>query len=107
MRKLFIFCLVIIFSVSCATHYTLFNSYSGKFYKNEVDSICRVEKIPYINENLWVVFYLMDHETQNGIKQYTYIRKFKNKDNKDVEQAFIAIDLDSLYKFTKRTLIKE
>lgn len=107
MKHFILFILIFLFSISCATQYTMYNSYSGKYYKNEVDSICKAEKIPYIDEYMWNMFYIKDHETQNGIKQYAYIRKFKNNEDKDVEQTFIVIDLDSLYKFTKRTLIKE
>lgn len=107
MKRIFTILIAILFSIGCATQYTMYNSYSGKYYKNEVDSICRAEKIPYIDDNMWNMFYIKDHESQNGIKQYAYIRYFKNNENKDVEQTFIAIDLDSLYKFTKRTFIKE
>lgn len=105
-RKMFI-PLIILLLCSCTVRYNMFNSYSGYYTKMQIDSICNKERIPFIDDNKWNTMGYFDAEDSVVIKQYVYIKNVNENKKKEIEQTFICTDLDSVFKFNKRILIKE
>ena len=66
------------------------------YTQEQVDSVCVVERIPK-NLNKWSPMIMSDNSTT--FKQYTYI---KSTDSTQV--IWTLTNLDSLYKFKKKTL---
>lgn len=107
-KKIFSLIFFIIFLTGCAAQYSISNSYTYYYNEYQVDSICNIEKIPSVNEyEKWISIHFLDEETNLSIKQSTYIRNIKENKKKSIEEAFICSDLDTIYKFQKRILIKE
>lgn len=105
-KRLFTAFIMLLLS-SCTVHYNMFNSYNGYYNKMQIDSICNKEKIPFIDDINWNTMGYFDAEDSVVIKQYVYIRNVVCNKKKSSEETFICTDLDSLYKFNKRILIKE
>lgn len=89
---------ILILLLSCSTYkYVMNNQFDGYYYKNQVDSICITEGIPFIHSGNWVNTNYIDYETNNRIDQYFYII-----DMDTIQFTYTVTDLDSLYRFKKR-----
>ena len=93
-RLILLITLLLVFA--CGPTYQLVNDYDMYYTQEQVDSICVVERIPK-NLNKWTLMYMSDDST--AFKQYTYI---KSTDSTQV--IWTLTDLDSLYKFKRKTL---
>lgn len=107
MKKILSFIVSLIFIMSCASPYYMVHNFNGYYTDKQVDSICRVEKIPSIDKkDTWVKFQMLDGESDNLITQYTYVKYVKTEESKN-EITYVCLDLDTINKFTKRTLTEE
>ena len=76
------------------------NQYDIYVNDKQIDSICQIEKIPYIGEQ-WKQLQFQDYESKLGIDQYLYIR-----DIDTIQYIYTITNLDSMYKFKKRIVKK-
>lgn len=99
-KMLILFFVILI--VSCA-QYTYFFKQTGveEYYKNQIDSICEIEKIPFISNDKWIYSILIDDLTSEPIYQYIFIKRCN-----DMEKTYICTQIDSIYKFNIRELHK-
>ena len=95
----------IFFIIGCTKPYYLHNSYVQYVKEYQLDSICKKEQIPYLGEK-WVNGYIVQDKEQNIIKQYSYIRNINTQTHK-TEITYICVDLDSMYRLSKRLKIQE
>jgi hypothetical protein len=72
------------------------NEFDGYYTDKQVDSICRVERIPYIGEQ-WRYTGIVNERNGQYIGQYFYII-----DQDTLTIVYSATDMDSLYRFKKR-----
>lgn len=93
-RLILLITLLLIFA--CGPIYQLSTDYDTYYTQEQVDSVCVVERIPN-DLNKWTPIYMSDGST--AFKQYTYI---KSTDSTQV--IWTLTDLDSLYKFKRKTL---
>lgn len=93
-RLILLITLLLVFA--CGPTYQLINDYDMYYTQEQADSVCVVERIPK-NLNKWTLMYMSDDST--AFKQYNYI---KSTDSTQV--IWTLTDLDSLYKFKKKTL---
>lgn len=100
MKKFIISCLLILFLVfSCGPTYVLTNNFDNRLRTIEqVDSIKRIERLPISWEKYKSV--VMRTETA-FFEQYIYIRRTDS-----TEVVYTITDLDSLYRFKKKTVQK-
>jgi hypothetical protein len=100
MKKFIISCLLILFLVfSCGPTYVLTNNFDNRLRTIEqVDSIKRIERLPISWEKYKTV--VMRTET-SFFEQYIYIRRTDS-----TEVVYTITDLDSLYRFKKKTVQK-
>lgn len=95
MKKLILFiCLLLVFA--CGPIYQLTNDFNCYYTQEQVDSVCRVEKIP-TNLNKWNN--MVQVADSIPLNQYIYI-----KSTDSTRTVWTLTDLDSLYKFKKKTL---
>lgn len=95
MKKL-ILCILLLLVFSCGPVYHLTNNFNCYYTQEQVDSICKVERIP---NNLDKWNQMVQIADSIPLNQYTYI---KSTDSTHV--VWTLTDLDSLYKFKKKTL---
>lgn len=93
-RLILLITLLLIFA--CGPIYQLSTDYDTYYTQEQVDSVCVVERIPK-NLNKWTPIYMSDGST--AFKQYTYI-----KSTDSTHFIWTLTDLDSLYKFKRKTL---
>lgn len=100
MKGFIISCLLILFLVfSCGPSYVLTNNFDNKLQTIEqVDSIKRIERLPISWEKYKSI--VMMTET-SSFEQYVYIRRTDS-----TEVVYTITDLDSLYRFKKKTVQK-
>ena len=95
--KLVISSLILLFVISCTTYkYLLHNEFDGYYTDKQVDSICRIERIPYVGEQ-WRTTALRNEHTGQYVEQGFYII---NQDTLTI--VYSVTDMDSLYRFKKR-----
>lgn len=100
MKRFIISFLLILFLVfSCGPSYVLTNNFDNRIKTIEqVDSIKRIENLP----KSWDKYYQMTMQTESSFfKQYVYIRRTDS-----TEVVYTISDLDSLYRFKKKTVQK-
>lgn len=91
--------------LSC-TSVIMSNSYNGYVNQKQLDSLCKVERIPTIDAERWISFEYMDpDDNTKKIHQYTYIKSFLNKEVDEIVYV-VTNKSDSTYKFTKRVTTK-
>ena len=95
MKKL-ILILILLCTFACGPIYHLSNDYNTYYSQEQVDSICVIEKLPK-NLDKWSSMTMFEDST--CFKQYTYIRS-----NDSTQVVWTLTDLDSLYKFKRKTL---
>lgn len=95
MKKIILF-LIILLVFACGPTYHLTNDFNCYYTQEQVDSVCRVERIP-TNLNKWNT--MVQIADTIPLNQYIYI---KSTDSTHV--VWTLTDLDSLYKFKKKTL---
>ena len=71
-------------------------TFDGYYTDKQVDSICRVEKIPYMGEQ-WRTTGMLNEHTGQYVEQGFYVI---NHDSLTV--VYSITDMDSLYRFKKR-----
>lgn len=101
MKKIIIIFLVSLFLAFACSPRIMMNSIKGAYDIHQLDSICRVERIP---DDLakWHGTFLYDYETNEQINQYVFIKELKWND-----EAIYTITVDdSTYYFTKRVVEK-
>ena len=94
--KRLILLITLLFVFACGPTYQLYNDYNMYYTREQVDSVCMVERIPK-NLNKWVPISMSDDST--AFKQYTYI-----KSTDSTHFIWTLTDLDSLYKFKRKIL---
>lgn len=99
MKKIII--LFFVFLMFACTSRIMTNSIKGEYNEYQLDSICRVEKLPNDLEK-WYGTLLYDYETQEKINQYIFIKDSNWKN----EVIYTIIVDDSTYYFTKRIVEK-
>lgn len=93
-RLILLITLLLVFA--CGPTYQLFNDYNMYYTQEQVDSVCRAEKLPK-NLDKWSSMTM--YEDSSHFSQYVYIRS-----NDSIQVVWTLTDLDSLYKFKKKTL---
>lgn len=98
-KIIFVFALLFVFSCS---HVAMLNSYNGYVSMHQLDSLCKVENIPFPEYEKWITMkYLSEDDPYKTINQYTYIRSLRNKNMDEV--IYVVTEIDSTtYKFNKR-----
>lgn len=97
-KLIIVFALSFVFSCS---HVVMLNSYNDYVSDYQLDSLCKVEKIPYPEYEKWITLQYLDPETNKMINQYTFIKSFRNKNSDEI--VYVVTELDSItYKFNKR-----
>ena len=98
--RIFILSLFLTF-LSCS-HVAMLNSYNGYVSEYQLDSLCKVENIPFPEYEKWITMkYYADDNYYNTVTQYTYIKSLRNKNMDEV--IYVVTEIDSLtYKFNKR-----
>jgi hypothetical protein len=97
MRKLICFFLILLLIGSCGPTYQISKDFDKYYYSRyQIDSICKVDKIPTNLDKWSKMSYAGDTTT---LSQYMYRRS-----NDSLEVVWTLTDLDSLYRFKKRTL---
>lgn len=104
--KNFLCLFILLMFISCSSTFKLSNAYNYNINKFQVDSICKVEKIPLIDIDKWISIPFIDSENDKQLYQYTYIKNVKNNKQK-IQYTYICTDFDTIYNFKKRILIKE
>lgn len=94
MKKIILIILLLLFA--CSPVYHLSNDFNHYYTQEQVDSVCRVERIPD-NLNKWSP--MIQYNDSIAFKQYIYIRTMDS-----TQIVWTLTDLDSLYKFKKKTL---
>ena len=96
MKKL-ILCILLLLVFACGPIYQLTNDFNHYYTQEQVDSVCNIEKIPK-NLNKWsqMTQYVDD---STAFRQYIYI-----KSTDSTQTVWTLTNLDSLYKFKKKTL---
>ena len=107
MFKSVLYFIIAVLFASCAASYTMFNTYNSYYSKEQIDSICLAEKLPPIKVGDWHSMGYFDSEDSVTISQYFYIRNIKKSKEKNIEIAFVCTDFDTIYKMSKRVMIKE
>ena len=72
------------------------NEFDGYYTDKQVDSICRVEHIPYIGDQ-WKRTGIINERTGKYVEQRFYII-----DRDTLTIVYSTTDMDSLYRFKKR-----
>lgn len=99
MKRNLLIILSIVFAlfVSCATYTSfLHNEYDVYYTEKQIDSVCQIERIPYIGEG-WKQSSIINEWNNTYMNQHFYVR-----DMDSIIIVYIATDLDSIYKFRKR-----
>lgn len=101
MKKL----LIILFTIVCFScvqySYIMRQTLPIKYNKNQIDSICCVENIPMISNDMWICTPFIEDSTNVIINQYSYISRYEN-----YEKTYLCTQMDSVYIFSKRELQK-
>ena len=95
MKKIILF-LIILLVFACGPIYNLTNDFNCYYTQEQVDSVCYVERIPK-NLDKWNT--MNQFIDSIPLKQYVYI-----KSTDSTQTIWTLTDLDSLYKFKKKTL---
>ena len=77
------------------------NAIKGAYNEYQLDSICRVERLPNDMEE-WYGTLIYDYETNKKIDQYVFIKECNRKS----EVIYTITVEDSTYYFTKRVVEK-
>lgn len=93
-RLILLITLLLVFA--CGPIYHLTHDYNEYYNQEQVDSVCRAEKLPK-NLDKWSSMTM--YEDSSHFSQYVYIRS-----NDSIQVVWTLTDLDSLYKFKKKTL---
>lgn len=100
-KTLFLSILLLITFLCACSKYIMYNSVHGIYTKFQVDSICKIERIPS-NFNKWIDGSLVDYESNDSIYQYMYIKQYKGKETDEV--IYNVLIKDTLYQFNKRVV---
>lgn len=95
MKKVVLF-LIILLVFACGPVYHLTNDFNCYYTQEQVDSVCKIERIP---NNLDKWNQMIQIADSIPLNQYTYI-----KSTDSTQTIWTLTDLDSLYKFKKKTL---
>ena len=100
MKKIIIIFVSLFLAFACSPK-IMMNSIKGTYTMYQVDSICRVERLP---DDLteWHGTILYDYETNERIDQYVFIKEYSRKN----EVIYTITVDDSTYYFTKRVVEK-
>lgn len=100
MKKIIIIFVSLFLAFACSPK-IMMNSIKGTYNMYQVDSICRVERLP---DDLteWHGTTLYDYETNERINQYVFIKEYNRKN----EVIYTITVDDSTYYFTKRVVEK-
>lgn len=100
MKKIIIIFVSLFLAFACSPK-IMMNSIKGTYNMYQVDSICRVERLP---DDLteWHGTTLYDYETNERIDQYVFIKEYSRKN----EVIYTITVDDSTYYFTKRVVEK-
>lgn len=99
--KTLLISLIAILVLSCSTYkHIMYNQYDIFVSEKQIDSICRVEHIPYIGDK-WYKTQFQDYESKTIMDQYLYIINYDS-----LQYVYTVTDLDSLYKMKKRIVKK-
>lgn len=100
MKKIIIILVSLFLAFACSPK-IMMNSIKGTYNIHQVDSICRVERLP---DDLteWHGTALYDYETNERINQYVFIKEYNRKN----EVIYTITVDDSTYYFTKRVVEK-
>jgi hypothetical protein len=98
MKKKFFFIFLVLMFFAC-TPIRMANSIRGAYNEYQLDSICRIERLP-VDLTKWHGTYIYDYETNERISQYVFIRDVKR--NSEIIYT-ITVD-DSTYYFNKRVV---
>ena len=100
MKKIIIIFVSLFLAFACSPK-IMMNSIKGTYNMYQVDSICRVERLP---DDLteWHGTILYDYETNERIDQYVFIKEYSRKN----EVIYTITVDDSTYYFTKRVVEK-
>lgn len=82
--------------MSCGPSYHMTRDFDQYYMMSQVDSICRIEKIPTRLEK-WSKMIASDDSTY--FYQYMFIQSTDS-----TQTIWVLTDLDSLYRFKKKTL---
>ena len=97
MKKIIIFILFSLFLIAACSPKIMMNTIKGTYSEYQLDSICRVEKLPN-DMSEWYGSFLYDYETNKKINQYVFIKEYNRKN----EVIYTIIVDDSVYHFTKQ-----
>ena len=75
------------------------NSLKGAYNEYQLDSICRVERLPD-DLSKWYGTFIYNYETNEKIDQYVFIKEYNRKS----EVIYTITVEDSTYYFTKRVV---
>ena len=98
MKKKFFFIFLVLMFFAC-TPIRMANSIRGAYNEYQLDSICRIERLP-VDLTKWHGTDIYDYETNERISQYVFIRDVKR--NSEIIYT-ITVD-DSAYYFNKRVV---
>lgn len=99
MKKIIIIILSALFLVLSCSPRIMMNSLKGAYNEHQLDSICRVERLPD-DLSKWYGTFLYDYETSEKIYQYVFIKEYSRKN----EVIYTITVEDSTYYFTKRVV---
>lgn len=105
MKYFVIILTVLLFIMGCTKPYYMHNSYIQYVKEYQLDSICDAENIPQVGDK-WVKGFILHENGKNGIRQYSYIKNTKTNTH-NIEIVYICIDLDSMYRISKRLKTQE
>lgn len=94
--KRIILILFLLITFSCGPLYQLTGDFDNYYIQEQVDSVCKVEKIPQ-NLDKWSKMTMTDDST--SFYQYMYIKSTDSS-----QTIWTLTDMDSLYRFKKKTL---
>ena len=99
MKKIIIIILSALFLVMSCSPRIMMNSLKGAYNEYQLDSICRVERLPD-DLSKWYGTFIYNYETNEKIDQYVFIKEYNRKS----EVIYTITVEDSTYYFTKRVV---
>ena len=99
MKKIIIIILSALFLVMSCSPRIMMNSLKGTYNEYQLDSICRVERLPD-DLSKWYGTFIYNYETNEKIDQYVFIREYNRKS----EIIYTITVEDSTYYFVKRVV---